>query len=318
MKWNPANQDMSRAWRTCLRGRDARCWSRLLAGAALALLTAAFPGKSPGTAAASFLPIRVTFFALADGYATLLKTSEGKWVLIDAGSASDAPKLLAALRKAGVRSLTALVLTNSNPQYCGGLGSVLRSLPVSGVSAASFERIKSPEIDRLKRQMERELARRHVRVTALSPRDDFYLGYNPQTVFSILNPTPKNFDAFRLRRDSAIAAMVRHERTSVFLAGRLSPGQWADVRREIPANDLKAHVLQVPSTANVLTTYPNLLATVQPKTAIIQVPTVSGQKPPSGTLSALAKARVSVYRTDRHGTVTVILDGVSARVQKGL
>lgn len=105
----------------------------LMAGAAVLIGSR---GQSPSNEELSEL--QVTCFSLEDGQATLLQCG-GHAVLIDAGSADDAPTLLQKLADRQVTRLDALVLSYFSPLRMGGAAQVLRSIPTEAVYAPDYD-----------------------------------------------------------------------------------------------------------------------------------------------------------------------------------
>jgi competence protein ComEC len=80
--------------------------------------------------------------------------------------------------------------------------------------------------------------------------------------------------------------------------------------------DLQADILQVPHHGSRTSTSPAFVQRVQPQVGIIS----AGAGNPYGhpharVLDVLEKQHVRVFRTDRHGAVTIISDGSSYRIR---
>lgn len=105
----------------------------LMAGAAVLIGSR---GQSPSNQELGEL--QVTCFSLENGQATLIQCGDHA-VLIDAGSADDAPALLQELEDRQVTRLDALVLSYFSPLRMGGAAQVLRSIPTEAVYAPDYD-----------------------------------------------------------------------------------------------------------------------------------------------------------------------------------
>lgn len=105
----------------------------LMAGAAVLIGSR---GQSPSNQELGEL--QVTCFSLENGQAALIQCGDHA-VLIDAGSADDAPALLQELEDRQVTRLDALVLSYFSPLRMGGAAQVLRSIPTEAVYAPDYD-----------------------------------------------------------------------------------------------------------------------------------------------------------------------------------
>ncbi|ETW96322.1 MAG: hypothetical protein ETSY1_27080 [Candidatus Entotheonella factor] len=80
--------------------------------------------------------------------------------------------------------------------------------------------------------------------------------------------------------------------------------------------DLRADILHVPHHGSRTSTHPELIQRVQPEAAII----TAGSGNPYGhphprVLATLARHHVRVFRTDRHGAITITSDGTHYHIE---
>ncbi len=76
-------------------------------------------------------PLEVHFVSVTDGDAILIRTPERQVVVIDGGEADGL--MLAYLRAQGVQRIDLMVATHAHRDHVGGLGQVLKALPVAQV-----------------------------------------------------------------------------------------------------------------------------------------------------------------------------------------
>lgn len=96
------------------------------------LLALALAGLAFAPALAT-LPPQVEVLAIGQGDSALLRDDAGA-VLVDAGPARGAPRLIAQLRSRGINRLDLVVISHPHEDHCGGLAAVLAELPVGEVA----------------------------------------------------------------------------------------------------------------------------------------------------------------------------------------
>jgi len=69
----------------------------------------------------------VTFLDVGDGDCTLVRSPEGRTILLDAGSAQAGPSVVDALRRRNVRTIDLLILTSPDEASIGGVPALLES-----------------------------------------------------------------------------------------------------------------------------------------------------------------------------------------------
>ena len=82
--------------------------------------------------------LRMSFIDVGKGDCILIQ-KDGHSVLIDAGYANTADKVLAFLKKAGVEKLDVLVITHYDKDHVGGAAAILQSLPVDKLYLPGYE-----------------------------------------------------------------------------------------------------------------------------------------------------------------------------------
>lgn len=92
-------------------------------------------GESPEGSGADLGDLVVHFVDVGQGDAELIELPDGKVMLIDAGEASSAPAVLAALEEADVDSIDYLVASHPHADHIGGMEAVLAAYDVEEVWA---------------------------------------------------------------------------------------------------------------------------------------------------------------------------------------
>jgi competence protein ComEC len=84
---------------------------------------------SGGAALSSTSGMTFTFIDVGEGDSTLVQTSSGYSLLVDTGSPLAQKKVIDTLRRAGVRTLSALIVTHPHLDHAGGVFPVLDAFP---------------------------------------------------------------------------------------------------------------------------------------------------------------------------------------------
>ena len=237
--------------------------------------------------------LRVTFLDVGQGDGTLVE-APGVRLLVDEGPPE--ARVADQLRRLGVKSLTALVLTHPQRDHVGGAAGVLRKLRVGFVLDPRLP-TTGPE----ERAAMKEATRRHVRVVAARAGNTFRVG--PLRV-AILWPDGPGF-AGEDPNQRAIVLVVTYGRVDVLLA--------ADAESDVtlPLDPQPVEVMKVAHHGSADDGLTELLERTHPEVAVISVGLGNdyGHPTPS-TLHALeAQPGLRLYRTDLDGRVVVESDG---------
>ncbi|MDQ7858970.1 MAG: DNA internalization-related competence protein ComEC/Rec2 [Armatimonadota bacterium] len=291
--------------------RPARVQTFTAAAAAVAVATAWLAGATAPPAL-----LTVTVIDVGQGDAILIRSPSGRVALLDGGGEIGAGRLgwdvgrmrvVPALRRAGVRRLDVVVLSHPHEDHVGGLPAVLENFPVGlvldpGVPHASVS------YARLLRLIEAG------RIAHRSARQGLAVDLEAGATLRVLyppEPAPAlGGDPVHAR---GVVARLAHGAAAMLLAGDAeAPVERYLLDHGVP---IASDVLKVGHHGSRTSTTPAFLARVAPRVAVISV----GADNPFGhpheaTLAALARAGVTVYRTDRDGAVTLATGGDGWRV----
>lgn len=274
--------------------------------AALALpfspLNAGAQGSAP--------PLRLTFFALPRGEATLIQ-APGKVVgLLGAGARGETTALIRNLRKRGVGRISVLIGGSWSEGHLGGVPDLLARFPVD-----SF--LQSPLYQKTSAG-DRAIAAARARESrglkyGSATLDTTTVYYSPPCQFRNLGPRGTMFTTFARDPSCSLALEVSYDRVAFLSLGDSQQRHQKALFRQLdPMPD--GTVLQISGRGTTGSLDMSLLKRLRTKVVIIPTP-LQGPKPQPGLLRALAAAGVKVYRTDRSGTITVTTDGRSVSVK---
>lgn len=280
-----------------LRARRPR---RLALAAVLALvfLVSARPSAAarPGTA-------RLVALDVGQGDAFLVVTERGR-VLVDGGGTFDPAydfgrtRLLPRLAALGTVSFDAVVLTHPHPDHARGLLAALKLLPVRRVlvpRGAPRNRFLDEALD--------AAAGAGVPVETLGTGDRFSAA---GVAFDVLHPGAETYPRSPENNGSLVLALRLGGRR-VLLTGDIEAAAERDLLER--GADLRADVLKVPHHGSRTSTTPDFLGRVAPRLAVVGV----GRRnrfghPAPEVVDRLAGSGAQVFRTDRHGDVSLLFE----------
>ncbi len=283
-----ARAPMAAAWRRLPAARRAVVVFGVVAGCALLFARATAPPVPPGVLTVSFLDV-------GQGDATLIQHPDGGAVLFDGGPPEG--RVARLLRRAGVRRLSAVVMTHASRDHQGGLAEVIDRYPVDllvdggdGTPDRDFRATVQAARDRGIRRVEAiapmtlRAGGMAIRIIAPAPRPP--------------GPAPEDPNA------RAVVAIVSAGGFQLLLSADAESPSLAPLT--LPNVD----AMKVPHHGSADPGLPELLDRLRPEVAAIEVGSENtyGHPAPS-TLAALDDAGVATFRTDEHGTVTLTVRG---------
>ena len=241
----------------------------------------------------------MTFLDVGQGDAVLVETAGGS-MLVDEGPPE--ADVAGQLRRAGVRSLTALVLTHPQRDHIGGAAEVLRRLRVGAIVDPELA-VASPD-----RAAVLRLARDDaVPVVVARTGRSFRLG---RAVVRVLWPEDDGL-ASEDPNENAVVLVVSFGRTDVLLTADAESPVTSRLRLG------PVEVLKVAHHGSEDAGLPELLQRLAPRVAVISVGEGNDYgHPRPETLAALAAAPgLATWRTDEDGRVVVESDGRTVTVR---
>ena len=260
-----------------------------VAGVSLVVLALAY-GLTPARPPAN---LTVTFLDVGQGDATLVQHPDGSAVLFDGGPPEGGVTRL--LRRAGVRRLSAVVMTHASRDHHGGLAEVVERFPIDllidggdGTRDRDFRAIVAAA-----------RARGVRRVVALAP-----LTLRAGSLrIEILSPSPRPpGPPPEDPNPRAVVAVVSCDGFDLLLSGD------AESEALLPLALLDVDAMKLPHHGSADPGLPEVLERVRPELASIPVGENSYGHPAPSTLAALHAADVPTWRNDHHGTVRLSVD----------
>jgi competence protein ComEC len=275
------------------RSRQAALACSVGALAALVFARGLSPQGPPGE-------LTVTFLDVGQGDATLIQHPDGSAVLFDGGPPEGGVARL--LRRAGVRHLSALVMTHASRDHHGGLSEVVQRFPVELLLDGG-----DGTRDRAFRATVAEAVRRGARrVRVQAP-----LGVRAGEIgIEVLSPPPRPpGPPPEDPNPRAVVAVVSSGGFDLLLSGDAESPSLEPLA--IPDVD----AMKLPHHGSADEGLPALLTRLRPEAAAIPVGANTYGHPAPSTLAALRRAGVPTWRTDLNGSVRLLVGGGRLRVE---
>jgi competence protein ComEC len=275
-----------------LRARARVASRRTFAAAALALAAAVVLVAGPVVSPAAPDRLTVSFLDVGQGDATLIQHPDGSAVLFDGGR--PAARVTRLLRQAGVRRLSAVVATHASADHHGGLLEVIRRFPVDllldggdGTADPDFRRLLS------------NARARGVPVVAARAGEQLRAG---GLAISVLSPPPRPpGPPPEDPNPRAVVVIVRSGGFELMLSADAESPTLAGL--DLPDVD----AIKVPHHGSADPGLAGVLERLRPEVAVIEVGENSYGHPHPDTLRTLERAVPYVRRTDRDGTVRLVV-----------
>lgn len=241
--------------------------------------------------------LTIYFMDVGQADAALL-CCDGEFILIDGGNTADSSFVYSFLKQHNADHLKYIICTHPHEDHVGGLAGALNYATVEHALCSS-QSYDSKAFESFVKYLDDQ----NIPLERPVVGDTFYFGSASATV---LGPARTAEDI----NNESIVLYIRHGKNTFLFTGDAEREEEQDI---LDAWDnISADVLKVGHHGSEYsTTYPFLRA-VAPQYAVISVGADNTYgHPTEATLSRLRDADVTVYRTDKQGTIVCVSDGTS-------
>lgn len=222
-----------------------------------------------------------------------------KNLLIDSGPKSDKKKIFAYLSKINIDKLDYIIATHPHEDHIGNMSKV-----IDNYNVLNFYAPKIQTTTKTFEQMIDSLKNKNLKINVIKKgTDSINLGEN--TKVTVFSPTKDYYED--LNNYSPIIK-IQYGKTSFLFTGDAQK----DVEKEIIVSDedISADVLKVGHHGSSTSTTKEFLNKVHPSIGVISVGSDNSYNHPnSDTVKRLKDGKVTIYRTDKDGTVVLCSDG---------
>jgi competence protein ComEC len=262
--------------------------------------------------------LRITFIDVGHGDSILIEFPRGKRMLIDGGGLRedrfDIGKNVIApfLWNKKIRKIDLLVLTHPDPDHLKGLNFIASHFSIghfwdNGVRGDSESYIRLHET----------LLKKEIKRSSLNDQTLPQMIYGTQLI--VLNP-PVMKESQRINQNppqlnnQSLVMKIQFKQIAILLAGDIEKeAEHRMMRKGFP---IKADLLKIPHHGSASSSTQAFLKTVKPSYAILSV---SGQNlgglPHPEVLRRYERLGTRIFRTDKHGAITIVTDGERIEVK---
>lgn len=262
-----------------------------------------------GDAANDSSGLTLHFLDVGQGDAALVRTPAGRWILIDAGPASehsDAGRRVVVpfLRRAGARQLAAAVVSHAHADHLGGFPSVLERF-TAGIVLEPGALIDDPLYTRFLGALDAA----GTPWRPARPGDRFELD---SVRFTVLHPDPAWSDWGEDVNEDSVVLLVEYGAFQALFTGDVGFRAEAALQPQMAAVEL----LKVGHHGSRGSTGDAWLTALRPRASVISAGKMNRYGHPAPeALARLAAHRSAVWRTDEEGTITVTTDGRAMQIR---
>lgn len=288
-------------------------WMAAAAGAVILIGPPAAARDGVGARPRSWM--RIVFFDVGQGDATLVVLPDGRALVVDTGGLPPAPlqdpgegpafdigeRVLArALRAAGVRRIDTLVITHGDPDHIGGARAVMKRF----APRAMWEGVPVPPFEPLRDLIDRA-ARQGTEWRTVQAGDRVRIA---GVEIDVLHPPPPEWERQRVRNDDSIVLALRYRRVTVVLPGDI--GREGELRLLPRVARTPVTVLKAPHHGSATSSSAELLDALRPAAVVFSAGRDNRFNHPHPAVVARYRARgAALFSTAEDGAVILDTDG---------
>lgn len=260
----------------------------------------------------------ITFIDVGHGDSILIEFPKGKRMLMDGGGLHedrfDIGKNVIApiLWKKKIRKIDVLALTHPDPDHLKGLNFV-----ASHFSIGQFWDNGVPGDSESYLRLQETLLRKKIKQSSLNDQTPLQTIHGVQLSFlnpPVLKVPPGTSQNPSLLNNQSLVLKIQFGKIAMLLTGDIE--KEAEYRIMKKAFSIKADLLKIPHHGSASSSTQAFLERVKPSVAILSVSERNiGRLPHPEVLRRYEQLRTKLFRTDRHGAITVITDGEKIEIE---
>ena len=237
--------------------------------------------------------LSVQFLNVGEADAILIQTTEGN-MLIDAGNNNDGPLLVQYFKELNIEQFDILVGTHPHEDHIGGLDDIIREFEIKKVYMPDVVTTTSTFLDVLD-----AIENKNLKISV--PKIDSIWELGDAKIEVIYTGTDSN----DLNNTSIVLRLI-YGGVKILFTGDAT----ASLEKEIGKKNISSDVLKVAHHGSPYSTTNEFLEACHPKYAVISVGKGNDYgHPGTSVLKKFKRENITVYRTDKQGTILLITDG---------
>lgn len=256
--------------------------------------------------------MEVVFIDVGQGDSILLKTPQGKFLLVDGGGSDfydvGARKVLPYLHHRGIRDLWLVFNTHPDTDHLQGLETVVEEMPVhfvalpaSLIEAGAYQPLKEASL------------RKKSSIVPL--RSGQSINIEKGLKIKVLNPQEEDVCPSKGTNDQSLVLHIQYRDFSVLLTGDIEKNSLQFLVQNEKLSPTT--VVKVPHHGSSDSLVPEFYDRTKPRWAVISVGDNNFGHPHEKVLNALQERDIEVLRTDAHGAVKFSSDGEFVKIETG-
>ncbi len=248
--------------------------------------------------------LEVHFIDIGQGDAILVRTVNGKNMLIDSGSSKESARLLDYLQGEGIRSLDVVIATHPDEDHIGAMATVLQKYPVGTFYMPSKEHSTVSY-----EQLLATLEQKRITVSEAFAGDTIRLDENVELL--VLNPSNRQYTN---NNEYSIATKLTYFDNSFLFTGDISA---VNEYQMISAfgDTLDSDILKLSHHGSSDSNSPDFVRAVSPIAAVASAGIGNDYGHPHDSVcKMLEDFGIPLYRTDEQGNLIFFSDGTNIHV----
>lgn len=244
--------------------------------------------------------IYVTFIDVGQGDCTLIKSPNGKYMLIDAGTTEAGHKICDYLEDSGVQEIEYFILSHPHEDHIGSADKVLDNFKVNNVIMTDKEQV-SFAFDRLVSSLWNSKNTNGTKINKPKTKEIFdFDGIKVE----ILSDGMEYYDL----NDTSIVVRINYYETSLIVSG--DAGKKVEKQILSDFENVSAQLYKCAHHGSSTSNSKKFLNAVKPEFAVVccGLDNIYGH-PHEETIKLLYDQGVDVYRTDENGDIVFVSDG---------
>ena len=233
---------------------------------------------------------------VGNGYCCVLVSPNGKTMLIDSGDGEHYPSVASALTSLGINSIDVVFATSAGQAHIGAMPELINDHRIGSFYTAASVLESAESADMLA-----ALEGRGISAQTVSAANNGDIRWDKSCTISVLYPLEEH--SAEGENNACIALRVSYGGHSILYAGGLDISGEELVAASADQGGLKSTVLIVGCCGSEDSTGEAWLNAVRPTYAVI-----SSAGPSNAVLARLNSRSIRVFRTDKTGTVSIVID----------